>query len=180
MIVYSATKIDFMRHVQDNQISDLILASMRAGGRGGVSPNEVRSWQNSLNFMRNVLDDPAIPADAGVAVEYAIPQSSKRIDFILTGQGRAPERKETAVIIELKQWDQVACTDMDAIVATYVGGAVREVPHPSYQAWSYAALLEDFNETVQADDIQLRPCAYLHNSDSQDVRNIRYQEHLER
>ncbi|PWG78011.1 DNA/RNA helicase domain-containing protein, partial [Pararcticibacter amylolyticus] len=35
--------------------------------------------------------------------------------------------------------------------------------HPSYQAWSYAALLQDFNETVATDNIQLKPCAYLHN-----------------
>lgn len=180
MIVYSATKSEFVEHVGRNEISDRILESMRQRGRQGVSPNEVRSWQNSLNFMRNVLDDAAIPADAGVAVEFTIPQSSKRIDFILTGQGRAPERQEAVVIVELKQWDQVACTDMDGIVATYVGGAVREVPHPSYQAWSYAALLEDYNATIQDDNVLLRPCAYLHNSDSQDVLNGRYREHLER
>lgn len=180
MIVYSATKTEFLDHVGRNEIADRILESMRLNGRGGVSPNEVRSWQNSLNFMRNVLDDPAIPADAGVAVEFTIPQSAKRIDFILTGQGRAPERRETVVIVELKQWDQVACTDMDGIVATFVGGGVREVPHPSYQAWSYAALLEDYNQTIQDDAVLLRPCAYLHNSESQDVLNVRYREHLER
>lgn len=180
MLVYSATKTEFMRHVERNEISEQILDSMRKRGRQGVSPSEIRSWQNSLNFMRNVLDDDAIPADAGVAVEFTIPQSSKRIDFILTGQGRAPDRRETVVIVELKQWDQVACTDMDAVVATFVGGAVREVPHPSYQAWSYAALLEDYNGTVQDDDILLKPCAYLHNSDSQDVLNIRYREHLDK
>ncbi len=52
---------------------------------------------------------------------------------------------------------------MDNIVRTYVGKGVREVTHPSYQAWSYASLLYDFNETVQKDDIDLHPCAYLHN-----------------
>jgi len=51
----------------------------------------------------------------------------------------------------------------DGIVETYVGGGLREVTHPSYQAWSYASLLEDFNETVQEDLISLYPCAYLHN-----------------
>ena len=34
---------------------------------------------------------------------------------------------------------------------------------PSYQAWSYAAYLEDFNTAVQDGDIRLQPCAYLHN-----------------
>lgn len=32
-----------------------------------------------------------------------------------------------------------------------------------YQAWSYACLLEDFNENVQNDKILIYPCGYLHN-----------------
>lgn len=35
--------------------------------------------------------------------------------------------------------------------------------HPSYQAWSYAWYLRDYNEALHDDQIQLRPCAYLHN-----------------
>lgn len=97
---------------------------------GRVSANEVRSWRNSLQYMRNVVDDNAIPDDAGVALEYRIPQTSKRIDFILTGRGRAPDRQEAAVIVEFKQWEEVWCTDKDAIVRTYLGGGTREVPPP--------------------------------------------------
>lgn len=41
--------------------------------------------------------------------------------------------------------------------------------HPSYQAWSYAMLIEDFNEIVRLDPIHLRPCAYLHNCESGSV-----------
>jgi len=37
------------------------------------------------------------------------------------------------------------------------------VVHPSYQAWSYAQLIKDYNSTVQDKEIQIRPCAYLHN-----------------
>jgi uncharacterized protein len=44
-----------------------------------------------------------------------------------------------------------------------VGGGWREYPHPSYQAWTYAALIRDYNEDVQNDGIRLAPCAYLHN-----------------
>jgi len=40
---------------------------------------------------------------------------------------------------------------------------VTEGPHPSYQAWSYAALLEGFNEAVYEGGVGLSPCAYLHN-----------------
>jgi hypothetical protein len=100
-----------------------------------------------MGFMHRVVDDEAIPNDAGVAIEFGIPQTVKRIDFILTGRnsGDSP----SAIIIELKQWAEARLTKKDAIVNTLLGGARVETEHPSYQAWSYAALLEDFSETVR-------------------------------
>ncbi|KAB7705670.1 DUF2075 domain-containing protein [Bacillus aerolatus] len=38
-----------------------------------------------------------------------------------------------------------------------------ETTHPSYQAWSYASLIQDYNENAQNEDMALYPCAYLHN-----------------
>jgi uncharacterized protein len=38
-----------------------------------------------------------------------------------------------------------------------------ETTHPSYQAWSYAALIKDYNENAQKEEMNLYPCAYLHN-----------------
>ena len=35
--------------------------------------------------------------------------------------------------------------------------------HPCYQAYSYAKIIENFNEDVYRRGIHLRPCAYLHN-----------------
>lgn len=35
--------------------------------------------------------------------------------------------------------------------------------HPSYQAWSYAMLIGDYNQSVQNEGIRLFPCSYLHN-----------------
>lgn len=180
MLVYTAVKQEFIEHVKRNQISHKILEALKARGRGGVAPSEVASWRNSLQYMSNVLDDPYIPDDAGVALEFTIPQTSKRIDFILTGEGRAPGRRKTAVIVELKQWETAACTPKDGVVSTFLGGNLREVAHPSYQAWSYAALLEDYNETVQDEDVDLRPCAYLHNCESDDLKSAFYRDHLER
>ena len=119
--------------------------------------------------MGQVLADDGIPDNSGVAIEYTLPQTTKRIDFILTGKG--PNNQSTAIIIELKQWESVKATPMDGVVRTFVGGAEREVNHPSYQAWTYAALLEDFNETVQTENIGLQPCTYLHNCISDDVIN---------
>ena len=57
------------------------------------------------------------------------------------------------------------------VTGTYLRGALCETPHPSYQAWTYAALLQDFNEAVYDGDVTLQPCAYLHNCSEDSVLN---------
>jgi len=179
MLVYVSNKDGFVSDVMSNVIDEKILEAFKRHLGKGVSRQEVTSWRNSMMYMGHVLADAGIPAEAGVAIEYTIPQSNKRIDFILTGKDDA--KRDTAVIVELKQWETVEATKMDGIVRTFVGRAVREVPHPSYQAWSYAALLEDFNETVQTEHVRLRPCAYLHNCGEEDaIRAPFYAEHTRR
>ena len=74
------------------------------------------------------------------------------------------------VIIELKQWEGDSTERVEAqdgIVKTALGGGLRETPHPSYQAASYAQLLSDFNTTVRERPIDLHPLAYLHNFEAQ-------------
>ena len=163
MIVYIAEKKQFRLDAYSGRLEDIIQEKM---GRK-VSDSEVRSWQQSLMYMGIVMEDSGIPDDSGICIEMQIPQTSKRIDFIVSGYD---ERGTShAVIIELKQWENAQLTAMDGIVRTFVGGGLREVNHPSYQAWSYAALINDFNEAVYTGDIQLRPCAYLHNYKPNDV-----------
>ncbi len=177
MIVYAATKSEFRQDVRDNQIAERILESYQRQLGRSTSKSEIDSWKNSMMYMSNALEDTGIPNDTGVSIEYKIPQTSKRIDIILTGINE--QNKSTAVIVELKQWSDAQLTDKDAIVKTYLGGGEREVSHPSYQAWTYAALLEDFNEAVQEQDITLKPCAYLHNMVADDViKHPRYQTYL--
>jgi DUF2075 family protein len=176
LIVYLATKTRFIDDVFSNCIEEKILAEFKKRLHRSVSASEVQSWKNSMGYMHRVLVDPDIPNDAGVAIEFNIPQTSKRIDFIVTGL--AANRHKSAVIVELKQWEKVEATEKDAIVRTFIGGSNREVSHPSYQAWSYAALLEDYNEAVRSDPILLKPCAYLHNCvSSSTVNSPFYDEH---
>lgn len=165
MIVYSSTKRGFLRDVLSGQVEQQILASfVRETGRS-TSKNEINSWSKSMPYMSNVINDPSIPDDAGVAIEYKIPQTSKRIDFIITGLNN--DNSKVAIIIELKQWSEgIGLTEQDGILSTTFYG---EVTHPSYQAWSYATLLEDFNSAIQEDNISLVPCAYLHNYERDDV-----------
>lgn len=135
MIVYSGTKSRFQQDVMSNDIGSIIYNAYQGATGRRTKRSEINSWTNSLQYMDRVLNDEAIPADAGVAIEYHIPRSSKRIDFILTGTDAA--NVETAVLVELKQWQQAQLTTKDAVVSTVLGGAPQETTHPSYQAWSY-------------------------------------------
>jgi len=129
--------------------------------------------------MAKVLNDDEIPADAGVAIEYNIPQTGKRVDFILTG--RSEDKSPNVIIVELKQWEQAQLTEKDGVVLTFLGKGLQEVSHPSYQAWSYAALLEGFNEAVHEGGVTLQPCAYLHNYKPDGViRHDLYAPYIER
>ncbi|MBU1215689.1 MAG: DUF2075 domain-containing protein [Gammaproteobacteria bacterium] len=179
MLVYTSTKKEFLKEVRNDEIDEKILASFQRHLGHSTSKSEITSWRNSMQYMSQVLADDEIPGDSGVAIEYSLPQTTKRIDFILTGVGH--NKYPIAIIIELKQWEHVKATSMDGIVRTFLGGAEREVSHPSYQAWTYAALLEDFNEAVQEESIGLQPCAYLHNCISEDVINAEfYEDHTKR
>lgn len=177
MIVYHATKAEFSDDVLADAIETKIHDFFKKHLNKSTSRQEIVSWKNSLQYMDRVLNDSEIPDDCGVAIEYQLPQTAKRIDFILTGT--SADDKEYAILVELKQWSEATISDKDGIINSFVGGAVRELPHPSYQAWSYATLLENFNETVTTDNIQLKPCAYLHNYNADDViTNDHYKEYL--
>lgn len=161
MIVYEADKTQFLHQHDYDDIENVILSRFQAATGRRVNDSEIRSWRESLGHVAKALRDDDIPSEMGVAVELHLPQSSKRIDVTLTGRDEAGNKN--AILIELKQWEKAASTDKDGIVVTYIGKAEREVVHPSYQAWSYASLLEGFNEAVYDGGISIRPCAYLHN-----------------
>ena len=163
MIVYNATKTQFNDDVNLNQISDIILRNMREKHISGGQAAEFHSWQNSLHFMRSVIDDPEIPGDADIAIEYQIPRTSKRVDFMIAGADK--NDRSNVVIVELKQWDKAEKVDdvMQHSVRAFTGGGYRIVNHPSYQAYAYATFIRNSSEQVQDENIGIRPCAYLHN-----------------
>ena len=179
MLVYEGIKSGFIDDVNLNRIVDKIYDKYKQFF-GRTSESQLNSWKNSMQYMRGVLDDREIPDNAGVAIEFNIPTTSKRIDFILSGRDNS--KKDSVIIIELKQWETCTAVEgKDAIVSTFTGGGIREVAHPSYQAMSYANLIKDFNETVQLDEIRLYPCAFLHNYDLRDddpICSSQYQEYI--
>lgn len=162
MIVYSGIKNEFLIAVEQDSIAKEIEENIYNKMHKKTAQNEFRSWENSLEYMYKVLNDNAIPENSGIAIEYNIPQTSKRVDFIISGYGE--NQSSNVVIIELKQWDKVETVEgQDALVKVYMNGTLCKVVHPSYQAWSYAAMIYDYNQNVQLGNIVLHPCAYMHN-----------------
>lgn len=162
MIVYSGLKSDFMLAVEQDSIATEIEENIYNKMHKRTAQNEFRAWENSLEYMYKVLNDNTIPENSGIAIEYNIPQTSKRVDFIISGYDEKED--PNVIIIELKQWDKVEAVEgQDALVETIIGRAMRKTVHPSYQAWSYAAMIYDYNQNVQMGNIVLHPCAYMHN-----------------
>ncbi len=163
MLVYEGIKSGFINDVDLGIIADKIRNKYIEKIKRRPSEPEFNSWKNSMQYMRGVLSDAEIPDNAGVAIEYNIPPTGCRIDFMMSGFN---DNKSNVVIIELKQWDKATEVEsLDGIykVNTYTGGGLRDVNHPSYQAMTYANLIRDYNESVQLKDISIVPCAYLHN-----------------
>ena len=161
MIIYKATKKDFVNDVFNNTIADNIDSAFVEHLGRHTSPNEVRSWANSMQFMSRVVNTPELSDDAGVAIEYQIPLTAKRVDFIVSGLNA--KKQEQLVIVELKQWEEAESTLKPGIVVTRFQHGKGEVAHPSYQAWSYAYMLQNYNLTIQEHGVEICPCAYLHN-----------------
>jgi hypothetical protein len=95
MIVYQSDKQRFLDDVLSNTIEQKILADFQFKLNRTTTSSEITSWKNSMMYMQNVLLDPEIPANCGIAIEYKIPLTSKRIDFILSGMGK--DKKGVAV-----------------------------------------------------------------------------------
>ena len=183
MLVYEGIKSGFIDDVDLGIIADKIRNKYIEVVKKRPSVPEFNSWKNSMQYMRGVLSDFEIPNNTGIAIEYNIPPTGCRIDFMMSGYNKD---KSNVVIIELKQWDKATeVGEMDGIykVNTYTGGGMRDVNHPSYQAMTYANLIRDYNETVQLKDINVVPCAYLHNyyfEDDDTLKSSTYKEYTDK
>ena len=175
MLAYLASKQQFLQDAPI--IEDKVAEKVKELLNLTVGRSEFEAWRNSLgNAMYHVMNDPGIPGDATVAIEYRLNGRRFRIDFLIQGEG--PDGRGSLVIVELKQWSEVEYSALADHVRTFVGGAKRDERHPSYQAWSYASHLSQFNEYVYENGFAVESCAYLHNCVSDIVlRDSRF-EHL--
>lgn len=162
MIIYNKSLKDFRTDVTFNMMQSILLKTLREKGLSGGSASEINSWNNSLHFMKDVLDDSYFDNDCQVAIEYNIPQTSKRVDFMIMGNNN---EEDHVVIIELKQWARVNKVDNNCDHSIMSDLRSHEpVAHPSYQAYSYKQLILDYcNDSISINNETLKPCAYLHN-----------------
>lgn len=175
MLIYEGTKYDFRKDMDLDLIPSLLKQNLFQEMHVHASQNEETSWRNSLHFMYKVLNDHEIPDNCGVAIEYNIPSTSKRVDFMVSGYDEIGQAN--AIIIELKQWSHVQSifdrSDLvEPQVETALGRGMHLAVHPCYQAWSYARHMSDYIENIEMKQIKLHPCAYMHNYDLHQEQNI--------
>ena len=161
MLLYQGTSDEFVSETTKNAIVDKLEGSFKRQMGYNPSEPERRSWQNSLRAMALVVASSGLKKH-GVGIEYQLPGSSKRLDFMITGM--SVDKKKEAVIIELKQWEKTEPGDGDKVV-TFVGQRERDVLHPSVQVGNYRQYLSDQLVALHEGEtsIRLSACSYLHN-----------------
>ena len=171
MIVYINSSEGFLVDVDSNKISTRIKeAYFQKSGKTNFNDKEDNSWINSMEFMGKIIRRSNIAKDCGVMIEFGLPSTSKRIDFIVSGKDAIGKKK--FIIIELKQWKEAQSTTKNDLVLTkYYSGNYST--HPSYQASSYKGFLSDYNENVYNSTLIPFSCAYLHNYTEQNPEPLK-------
>lgn len=175
MDLWTGSLSEFVRGASTGALQHGMVATF--SGYHGVPPSvpEMRSWENSLRALSDALRpmravdlgvtlrgvpvaaDPGVQAEPAVVLEYHLPLSLRRIDVILTG--RDAGLRDTAVILELKQWSAV---DLEDAVATNVLQGGKEHAHPCEQAFDYAETLRGYHSAFAQDEVVAAPAAWCH------------------
>ncbi|WP_162179901.1 DNA/RNA helicase domain-containing protein [Bryobacter aggregatus] len=180
MKLYSGSTTGLIDDSVHNRIAGKLSDAFFAHFRYQPQPSEVNSWRNSLRAMCLVFGHAEL-LDHGVLLEYQLPQTSKRLDCLVSG--RDGQGRDSAVIVELKQWETCQEAYGDKVV-TFVGHGRRDVLHPSAQVYQYQCYLQDGHTAFHEDEepVSLASCAYLHNYEPvhpEALFSARYKEVLE-
>lgn len=158
--LYSGTTTDFLEKESQNRIATALRDAFF--GFYGYQPpdSEQRSWRNSLRALAGAIRLGDF-RDHGLFLEYQLPLSSKRLDAMITGED--PDGRPSAVIVELKQWDDALPSEVPECVGVHYGGRIRDVLHPSAQAGQYCQYLTDSHTAFHSGEVRLAACSYLHD-----------------
>ena len=173
MVIYDAYVNEFIKKCETPRelIGEIKINMLNKFGLR-VAENEERSWMNSLPRVANLLMKQEEDYRR-VLIEFNVPTSKKRIDFIILGTNR--EGKPSAWILELKQWSEVTEVEWN----TFRVGRYRDT-HPSDQAADYKFRLQ--HEMGMENKIDMEASAYLHNLESDDspLLTDKYKDMLDR
>ncbi len=162
MILYSSSKTVFINDINDKSIIDILNNTMKEKLYHYTSESEKSSWENSLEYISEVISSSNLPDDCTIILEYNLPISSSRIDLMITGFDEQNNKK--VLLFELKQWSKANIVpDSDILLETYVGNSLRRVVHPAYQVITYRDLLCDYNKYIQDENALVIPCVIMHN-----------------
>jgi hypothetical protein len=103
-----------------NRIADKLREAFFYHFRFYPPQSEVSSWRNSLRATAQVFSMAGL-TDHGVALEYQLPLTSKRLDCMVCGRDASAD--DQSVIIELKQWERTEPSPGENEVISLVGGA---------------------------------------------------------
>ncbi len=140
MQLYTGSLQEFVSDTLQNEIATKLDKAFFEYFGFHPADSEIRSWRSSLRAVKDVFEYSGFK-DHGIFLEYQLPLSSKRLDCMICG--RDNEGRDNAVIIELKQWEASQTSQVSEHVITWIGGANRDVLHPSVQVGQYKLYLED-------------------------------------
>ncbi len=160
MIIFSCLKKEFDEYVNQGVISNKVYDAYKEKIGKKTKLNQIKAWANSLPFMKPLLEN--LPNDVGIAIEFNIPLTSKRVDFVISGFDL--HHMPIIILFELKQWEYVDdVKNQDAVVKTLISNKEKPSLHPSYQVLCYSELLENYNQYIEKSKVKVIPIVYLHN-----------------
>ena len=117
MILYKENLRGFRNDVDTNQIGDMIEKSFREKLGRKVNPTEKRSWNNSLAFMEKVVRRADLSDTCGVLLEYIVPNTSGRIDFLISGEDE--KKSQNFEYCHAKTWNKVRDVDYRRLLCVF-------------------------------------------------------------
>ena len=156
MELWHGSLADFVKEAKGVSLPGTMLLNFWNHHGYTPSTSEIRSWENSLDALADVLQGLQA-RDIGVVLEYHLPYSGRRIDVLLAG--KTSEGTNCISTIELKQWSDVHLPDNSLNVV--VNGV--EHLHPSQQALDYSEHLCEIHSSFSEHAITAASCSFCHN-----------------
>ena len=96
MIVYEGTKKTFLNDLDNGELISKIEYLFTQLGIRKEQHSELVSWKNSLPRMAYICTDSRIDENVEIAIEFQIPFTSKRVDFMIAGKN---EYSDNVVVV---------------------------------------------------------------------------------